>query len=80
LSGHAKKVTEQGTLTNWGWKREGLVRTWKESNQARCTHNLEAADRGTCQDTEGKRPSKAHSHTGDHRGRNLSGHGKKLTE
>jgi len=26
-SGHRKKATKQGALTNWRWQREGQVRT-----------------------------------------------------
>jgi hypothetical protein len=32
LSGHRVKETERGALTCWRWWREGLVRTWKESD------------------------------------------------
>jgi hypothetical protein len=60
LSEHEKETTERGALTNWRWKREGLVRTGKESNRLgeRSTHFLEIAG-GTCQDTErnGKKAS-----------------------
>ena len=37
------------------------------------------AEGGTCQDTETNRPTEAHSPTRDSRGRDLSGHGNKLT-
>jgi len=77
LSGHRKKQTEQGALTSWRWQREGLVRTWKGTDQARGTHMLETAGGGTCQDTERNQLSKGHSLSGDHRGRDLLGHGKK---
>ena len=80
LSGHEKKPTEQGPLTPWRRQREGLVRTRKETNRARGTHRLETAQRWTCQDMERNRPSKAHSLSGDGRGRDLSGHEKKPTE
>jgi len=80
LSGHGTKLTKQGMLTSWRPQREGLVRTWKETDQARCTHCLETAEGGTCQDTEGKRLSKAHSLPGDRRGRDLSGHRRKATK
>ena len=52
----------------------------KESNQARGTHTLERAEGGTSQDMERKQPSKAHSQTGDGRGRDKSGHRKKATK
>jgi len=80
LSGHRKKLTEQGALTNWGPQREGHVRKQKESNQARLTHFLETAEGAICQDTERKQQSKAHLLSGDRRGRDLSGHGRKATE
>ena len=44
------------------------------------THFLETTEGGTCQDMEGKQPSNGHSQTGDHRGKDLSGHGKKPIE
>ena len=80
LSGHGKKLTDRGGLTIWRRQREGLVRTRKETDRSRCTHQLETAERGTCQDTERNRPTEAHSQTGDGRGKDLSGHGKKLTD
>ena len=80
LSGYGKKQTVRGALTFWRWQREEFVRPQKEINQARHTHSLEMAGGGTCQDTERNWPSEAHSLSGDGRGRNLSGHGKKLTE
>jgi len=46
-SGHRKKVTKQGALTNWRPQKEGQVRTWKESNQARGTYTLETTEGGT---------------------------------
>ena len=80
LSRHRKKPTEQVALTSWRQQREGLVKTWKEIDQAWGTHVLETAERGTYQDTDRNRPSKGHSHPGDSRGRDLLGHRKKLTE
>ena len=59
---------------------EGLVRTRKESDRAGWTHSLETIGGGTCQDMERKPLSKAHSLAGDRSGRDLSGHGKKVTE
>ena len=32
LSGHGKKPNDRGGLTFWRWQREGLVRTWKETD------------------------------------------------
>src|SRR6267142_726512 len=59
---------------------DGQVRTWKESDRARGTHQLESADRQTSQDTERIRPSEGHSHPGERRWTDKSGHGKNLTE
>ena len=75
-----RKLTNQGTLTSWGRQRVELVRTQKETDQPRHTHQLETAEGGTCQDTEKNQPTKVHSPTGDGRGRDLSGHGKKPAE
>ena len=56
------------------------MRTRKETDRPRRTHTLETAETGTCEDTERNRPTEAHSHTRDGRGRDLSGHEKKLTD
>jgi len=82
MSGHRKKPTNQGALTDWRSQREGHVRTQKETNQPRGTHILEITERGTYQDTERNQPSKGHSQAGDHtgRGRDKSGHRKKPTK
>ena len=53
------------------------MRTQKETNGARGTHELKTAERGICQGTETNRPSEWHSPTGDGREWDLSGHGKK---
>ena len=79
LSGHGKKPTDRGTLTNWRQQREGLVRTQKENNRLRRAHILETTEGGTCQDMERNRLIEAHSPTGD-RGRDLSKHRKKPTD
>jgi len=65
---HRKKMTERGVLMNWIPQRERLVRMWKESNQARVTHELRTTDGGTCQDIERKQPSQYP------RRRDMSGH------
>ena len=80
LLGHEMKKTGRGTLTLWRRQREGRVRTLKQTDRARYTHVLEVAERRTPQDAERNRPSKAHSHTGDCRERDLSGRIKKPTE
>ena len=51
--------------------------TQKETDRTRHTHFLKAAEGGTCQDAKKTRPSGAHSRSGDGRGRDLSGHGKR---
>ena len=70
LSGQIKKPTDQaqGTLTSWRPQSESLVRTRKETDRSRHTHQLETAEGETCQDTERNRPSRAHSQTRDSRG------------
>ena len=77
MLGHGNKPTDRGALTFWRRKREELVRTRKETDRARRTHQLAMAEGGTCQDTERKRLTEAHSLPGDGRERDLSGHGKK---
>ena len=52
----------------------------KVIEQERGTHFLEIAEGGTSQDMERKQPSKVHSQTEDHRGRDKSEHGKKATK
>ena len=59
---------------------EGLVRARKETNQARHTYKLETAEGGSCQDAERDRSREAYSHSENDKGRDLSGHRKKLTE
>ena len=80
MSGHVRKPTDRGALTNWRRQREGLVRTRKETDQPRRTHQLEMAEGGTCQDTQESRPTEAHPRPGDGRGRGLSGHVRKPTD
>ena len=80
LSGHGKKSTDRGALTCWSRQREVLVRTREKTDLLRCTHSLDTAEGGTCQDTEINEPTKVHSHSGDGRGRNLSRHGNRPTE
>jgi hypothetical protein len=52
----------------------------EKSEQARGTHFLKTAEGGTSQKTERRRPNGRHSRSGDSRGRDLSGHGKKGTK
>jgi len=65
-----------------GDQREGLVRTWKETDKVKGTHSLalETSEGGSCQDMERKQLNKVHPHSEDHRARDLSGHRKKATE
>ena len=53
-SGHGKKATEQGALTNCKPQREGQVRIWNEKDQARGTYKLVTTDGETSQDMERK--------------------------
>ena len=71
LSGDGKKPIDRGALTPWRRRREGLVRTRKETNRAKHTHILETTLVGTCQDTEKNQPSEAYSPTGGGRERDL---------
>ena len=74
LSGHRNNPTNRGPLTFWRRQTARLVRTLKQSDRPRPTHLLETADRATCQDTQTIRPTQAHSHPGDGRQSDLSGH------
>ena len=80
LSGHGNKPTDRGALTSWRRQREALVRTRKQTDRLRCTHFLETAEGGTCQDTGRNRPTEAHSLSGYGRGRFLSGHENRPTD
>jgi hypothetical protein len=79
-SGCGKEASEQGALTNWRARRDGLVRTWKASKRARGTHCLESAEGWTSQDMESKRAREGHSLTGESRGMDQSEHGKRARE
>jgi hypothetical protein len=79
-SEHGKNTTERKRPTFWGRYRKAQVRTMKETDRARGTHELETASRGTTQDRKGKRPSEGHSRTGHHVGRDKSGHRNNTTE
>ena len=48
FSGEEKKPSKRGALTSWRQQREGLVRTWKDSNTERGTHLLETAEGDSC--------------------------------
>ena len=80
LSECRRKLTERGAHTSWRRRREGVVRTRKETDRTRCTHALETAEKESCQDPKRNRPSQVHSHSEDGRRKGLSGHGKKQTE
>ena len=51
-SGQGDKLRQQGELTNWRCQMPGLVRTRKQSEVVRGTHNLKRVDIGTGQDME----------------------------
>ena len=55
FSGYGKKSTKQGALTNWRQEREGLFRTWKETDQTKGTHKLEMVEGEACQNAERNR-------------------------
>src|SRR5205807_1458902 len=55
-------------------------RILKEADQTMGTCQLEMAEGGTCRDTERSRLSKRNSLPRNGKGRDLSGHGKKLTK
>ena len=59
---------------------EGQVRSRKESDIARRTHDLNMVQEGTSQDSERKCPSETYSHSGEGRGRVKLGHGKQVPE
>ena len=80
MSRYGNKLMEQGSLTSWRWKREGLVKTRKQIDRARHTHSLETAEGGTCQDMETNQLSEEYSLSGDSRGSDLSGHRNKPTK
>ena len=79
LSGHGNKSTEQRALTLWRRQKEEIVRIRKETNRAKCTHSLEKAEDGICQDMERNPPSEGTHNLEMIKGRGLSGHGKKPT-
>ena len=58
----------------------GTCQEMENNQRSRCTHFLKTASGGTCQDMERNRPTEAHSLSGDGRGRDLSGDGKKPAE
>ena len=74
LSVHGQKPTDRGALTPWRQQMEGLVRTRKETDQARATHELETAEGGTFQDKERSRPSEGHLLPGEYKDESRSGH------
>jgi hypothetical protein len=65
---------------NYRGQRSRLVRTWKESESARGTHQLEIAEVGTSQDMERKRVSKGNSLPRESIGQDWSGHRKKASQ
>jgi len=69
MSEYGNKVTKQRAPTSWRPQREGLVRTQKVADQMSVTYILETTEGGTCQNMEGRQPSKGCSLSGDHRGK-----------
>ena len=58
----------EGKLTSCRRHRGVLVRTRKETDPLRCTHQLETAEGGSCQDMERNRPTEVHSLPGQREG------------
>ena len=76
-----KRNDRAGALTNWKWQREGLVRTRKEVDQVRGTHDLETGEGETCWDVERHRPREGHRDSlPRRRGTDSSRHGKESTK
>jgi hypothetical protein len=55
------KASERGALTDWRGQCDDQVRTRKESEWARGTHELEDTQQRTSENTERKRASEGHS-------------------
>jgi hypothetical protein len=72
-SGQLKKASQRGALTSWPVHNDGLVRTAKENQPARVTHQLSSAERQTRQDSERKPASGEHLLPVECRARNWSG-------
>src|SRR6266850_1165670 len=70
-----KKERERSYLTRWRAQMEGQVRIQKASKQGR-EDSQSGECRETSQNAERKQASKQYSQTGEHRGRDKSGHGK----
>ena len=75
-----QRETDQARGTHFLETTLGGTSQDKEINQARGTHSLETASGGTSQDMKRNQLSKGHSQTGDHIGRDKSGHRKKQTK
>ena len=72
------ELARKGYSLSEGHKEKELVRHRKK--RAHEEHSLPGENRGGIGDDTGRsRQTEAHSHSGDGRGRDLSGHGKKLT-
>jgi hypothetical protein len=88
LSGHGKATEKGHPQTGDGrWRTSQKMKGGgtcqdTESDRAEATDQLDMVEEGACQDTlaERKQQSKRYSQTGDGRGRDLSGHGKKMVD
>jgi len=58
----------------------GICQDMERRRMGKSAHYLETAQGGTCQAMETMRPNEMHSLPEDRRGRDLSGHIKKVTE
>src|SRR5260221_13589 len=74
------KVSQQGTLTCWRGQRSELVKTWKESKEARGTHFLERSEAMTGQGIERRQAGKGHSLPEGGRGQDGLGHRNKARQ
>ena len=57
MSGHRKKPTDRGALTTWRRQREGLVKTWKETDRPTEAHSHPGDGRGRDLSGHGKNPT-----------------------
>jgi len=83
LSGHGRQVNKQGELTSWRLERNDLsgYGRWKERKQPSKGHSLSGVRRkGDSSGHRKKVNGQERSLSGDHTGRDLSGHGNDVTE
>ena len=74
-----RKETEQVRGTHGLERRRRYKSVQGNKPSERGTHKLESVEEGTSQDTETNRASEGNSLPGEHKGRDKSGHGNKLS-